>query len=101
MIVYWPQMNAELKEYVSKCDICLTHRTIQGKEPLLQHEIPERPLARVVVDLCELKDQTLLIVCDYYSNFIEVMRIQTPTTLGASKILKFVCKIWSTRHSCL
>ena len=86
--LYWPRMNADLKEYVLKCEVCLTHRTTQGREPLLQHEIPERPWARVGVDLCELKGRTLLIVCDYYSNFIEVERIQTPTTLGVSKILK-------------
>ena len=86
--LYWPRMSADLKEYVSKCDICLTHRTTQGRESLLQHEIPERPWARVGVDLCELKGRTLLIVCDYYSNFIEVERIQTPTTLGVTKILK-------------
>ena len=86
--LYWPRMNTDLKEYVSKCDICLTHRITQGREPLLQHEIPERPWARVGVDLCELKGRTLLIVYEYYSNFIEVKRIQTPTTLGVIKILK-------------
>ena len=86
--LYWPRMNAELREYVSKCDICLAHRTSQGKEPLLSHEIPERPWARIGVDLCELKGRTLLVVCDYYSNFIEVERIHTPTTQGVSKVLK-------------
>ena len=55
---------------------------------MLKHEIPERPWARVGVDLYELIGRTLLIVCDYYNNFIEVERIQISTTLGVSKILK-------------
>ena len=32
-ILYWPRMATELKEYIAKCDICLTHRISQGKEP--------------------------------------------------------------------
>ena len=30
----------------------------------------------------------LLVVCDYYSNFIEVENIHTATTQGVSKVLK-------------
>ena len=24
--IYWPRMSTELKEYMSKCDVCLAHR---------------------------------------------------------------------------
>ena len=82
-------MNADLKEYIHLlCDICLSHQAVPGKESLLQHEIPERPWARIGMDLCELKGCTLLVVCDYYSNFIEVEKIHTTTTQGVSKVLK-------------
>ena len=33
--LYWPRMATELREYISKCDVCLAHRTGQAKEPLL------------------------------------------------------------------
>ena len=36
--MFWPRMSVELKEYISKCDICMAHRTMPGKEPLMQHE---------------------------------------------------------------
>ena len=39
--LYWSRMSADLKEYISKCDVCLAHRAEPGKEPLLQHEIIE------------------------------------------------------------
>ena len=37
--LYWPQMSKELKEYISKCDICLTYQSRPGREPILQYEI--------------------------------------------------------------
>ena len=32
-IMFWPRMATELKEYISKCDICTRHRESQSKEP--------------------------------------------------------------------
>ena len=81
-------MGTELKEYISKCDVCLAHRASPGKEPILQHVIPERPWAKVGVDLCELNGRTLLVIVDYFSNFIEVDRINKATTSGVTKVLK-------------
>ena len=44
----------ELKEYVTKCDVCMAHRTSPGKEPLQQHEFAARPWSKVGADLYEL-----------------------------------------------
>ena len=51
--MFWPRMSSELKEYVSKCDVCLAHRSTQGKEPIVQHEFPARLWAKVGADLCD------------------------------------------------
>ena len=64
----WPQVSTELKEYISKCDTCLAHRTTQNMEPLLQHEVLAHLWSKVVADLCELHGWTLLVVLDYCSN---------------------------------
>ena len=72
--LYCPRMAPELREYIAKCDICLSHRTEQSKEPLLQHEVIARPWAKVAADLCELDNRSLLVITDYYSNFTEVAR---------------------------
>ena len=39
--LYWPRMATELREYVSICDICLSHHAEQTKEPLLQHDVTD------------------------------------------------------------
>ena len=88
--LYWPRMTTEIKEYISKCDVCMTHHTGQGKEPMLQHEFVTRPWARVAADLCEFDNRVLLVVSDYYSNFIEVARLSNLTSCAVIKELKAI-----------
>jgi len=37
--VYWPGMNSDLTDYISKCNICSCYQSSQAKEPLIFHEI--------------------------------------------------------------
>ena len=37
--LFWPRIASDVKDFVSKCDVCLAYRTSQTKEPLLQHEV--------------------------------------------------------------
>jgi len=85
--LYWPQMTAQLKDYISKCETCLAFRENPAKESLQQHEFPARPWAKVGIDLCELHSRTLLVIVDYFSNFIEVERITNLATKGVTKVL--------------
>ena len=78
------------KIYVSKCDVCLAYRASQTKEPLLQHEVTSRPWAKLAADLCESNGRTLLVVSDYFSNFIEVSRLQAITTQAVVRELKTI-----------
>ena len=89
--LYWPRMSAELNAYISTCDVCLTNRDYNpGKEPLMQHELIARPWSKVSADLCEFDGRTLLVISDYYSNFIEVTRMTTTTSRSIIKALKEV-----------
>ena len=88
--MFWPRMSTELKEYISKCDVCLAHRASPGKEQILQHDTTERPWSKIGADLCELRGRTLLVVCDYYSNFVEVESLTKITTFGVTRALKIM-----------
>ena len=88
--LYWPQMATKLREYIAKCDIYLAHHNRQAKETLLQHKMVARPWSKVTTDLCELDNCTLLVISDYYSNFIEVAQLNTMTSHNVVKEMKAV-----------
>ena len=44
--IYCPRMTSELKDYISKCDICLAHQASPGKKPMLQHEFNNAPVVQ-------------------------------------------------------
>ena len=79
--------TTEHEDYISKCDVCLAHRHTPCKEPLLQHKFPYRPWSKGGIDLCEFQGHTLLVMVDYYSNFMEVEHITKTITSGVSKVL--------------
>ena len=73
---------------MSKCDVCLSHRPAQTKEPLEQHQFAARPWNKIGADLCKLNGRTLLVLSDYYSNFIEVEKLSKTTSGSVIKVLK-------------
>ena len=78
--LYWPRMTTQVKDYVSKCEVCLSHRSAPPREPLQQHDFVARPWSKIGADVCQIDGRLLLVVCGYYSNFIEVARLNTVTT---------------------
>ena len=38
--IYWPGMNAEIIDFIQKCDTCMAYQSNQPKEPLICHEVP-------------------------------------------------------------
>ena len=88
--LFWPRIASDVKDFVSKCDVCLAYRTSQTKEPLLQHEVISRPWAKLAADLCDFNGRTLLVVSDYFSGFIEVSRLRALTTQAVVRELKTI-----------
>ena len=81
-------MNQEVRDYVSKCATCCAHRPEQGQEPLLPHEVPNRPWNKVAVDLFQFRNKYFLITADYYSGFYEVKCMQTTHASAVIQVLK-------------
>ena len=50
-VVYWPNMNRELEDFISKCETCNTFQPAQPKEPFICHDIPQRPWERIGCDI--------------------------------------------------
>ena len=41
--LYWPNMNSDIRDYVSKCPTCRKYEVANPAEPLMVHEVPDRP----------------------------------------------------------
>lgn len=86
--IYWPNMNSEVKDYISRCEICLTYPPRQQKEPLQPHEVPDRRWGKVATDLFQFENKDYPVTVDYFSNFFEVDRMYSTTSDAVIKKLK-------------
>jgi hypothetical protein len=89
-VMYWPRINAEIEDYISKCSVCLQHSDRQQKEPLISHDIPSSPWEKVGSDLFHCLGQNYLVIVDYYSNFPEVCLLQDTHIATVIKHMKSV-----------
>lgn len=92
--IYWPNMNADIENFIQRCEICSARRPDQPKEPMISHEIPKRPWERVCCSLFEFDGKDYLICADYFSDFFEIDRQHDKT--GKEVIGKM--KAQMTRH---
>ena len=74
-VLFWPGMNQQITDMISKCNTCNTYRNAQAREPLKSHELPGRPWQKIAVDLFELDKQDYVVIVDYYSKFFEVSHL--------------------------
>ena len=95
--IHWPGMNAEVKDFISKCETCQKFEASNCKETLMSHDVPERPWQKVGTDLFTLDDNNYLITVDYYSNFWEIDALRKDTT--AKSVIKKL-KAHFARYGC-
>ena len=78
-VLYWPTMPKDIESVVSKCEICVTMRPGQAKEPLIPHQVPDRPWQKLAADIMTLDGKDYLIVVDYNSKYPELASLQNKT----------------------
>ena len=60
----------------------------QSKEPLISHEVPDRPWAKIANDLLEYENKSYLVNVYYFSNFFEIDRLYSTTSSTVTPKLK-------------
>ena len=88
--LFWPGMSNDIYEKVSKCATCAKFKMSNQKEPMIAHEVPERPWQKLGTDLCEIQGKNYLVVVDYYSKFIETALLSNKTAGTVIKHLKSI-----------
>ena len=66
------------------------YRNESSKKPIVQHKFDDRPWSKIVVDLYELHGRSLLVIVDFYSNFIKVPNVSSMTSKSIIKELMMV-----------
>ncbi|KAK3746314.1 hypothetical protein QZH41_006886 [Actinostola sp. cb2023] len=88
-VVYWPSMNQEISNYIEQCDICNMFGSQQPKEPLIVHDVPQRPWQKIGCDIFTVEQKDYLIcTVDYYSGYFEVDKLERKTAKSIVKRLK-------------
>jgi hypothetical protein len=77
---YWPKMNEQITDYMSRCEICNSYKTQQHKEPMICHETATRPWQSIAADLFDFHGKDYLVTTDRYSNFFEVDRLYSKSS---------------------
>lgn len=74
--IYWPGIDSDIENIIAKCSVCLKYAHRNQNEPLVCHEIPERPFEKIGCDVLEFKGKNYLVIVDYYSKWIELKQLR-------------------------
>ena len=78
-IMWWPQMDQEIKEAVSKCDGCAAQKSLPPLAPLHSWPWASHPMQRMHVDFASIEQCQVLIIIDAHSKWIDAMPLRSAT----------------------
>lgn len=88
--IYWPGMSKDIEDLILSCEICLANRCNNQKEPMLRHQIPSRPYEFIATDIFEYDSSSYLVVIDYYSKYIDCVKIRNKNAHDVIRCLKHI-----------
>ena len=86
--VFWPNMNAEVRDQIQQCSVCNEFQVKNQKQPMQSHHLPDRPWSRVATDQFKLFGKEFIVLVDFFSDFIEVKHLQENTSSVVIEFLK-------------
>ncbi|KAJ8395956.1 hypothetical protein AAFF_G00026640 [Aldrovandia affinis] len=92
--LYWPNMQMEIKYFVSTCSTCNVYAHNQQKETMLPHDLPTRPWQILSMDMFAHRQKDYLLIVEHYSDFWE---IELLPDMSAETVIKR-CKAQFARY---
>lgn len=93
-VMFWPHMSRDIELYVKRCKVCQEFSNAPSKEPMIPMEIPKLPWNKVGSDIFEYKKKYYLIIVDYYSNYVEVCKLNN---ISSNSVIDNMKEVFS-RH---
>ena len=88
LAIYWPNIDADIEDYVSACRHCQDRKPAQQKEPLIQKQRPERPFQQIAIDYAEKDGLVCLVIVDCKTDWPDI--IFTGGDMTAGKTIKIL-----------
>ena len=92
-IVFWPHINKEIEDFIQNCEPCLRFKPQNKQETLIFHEIPNNPWEKLAIDIYYFNGCDYLAVKDFYSKWLEIIKLNSKT---ANEIIKKLKILFST-----
>ena len=86
--VYWPGMQAAIRQTCSSCGVCSQYLSERPQEPMQSHTVPSRLWERVSTDLFHLDGSNYLVLVDHYSDYIELETLRNTSALAVIRAMK-------------
>jgi len=83
--VWWPGVSKQIQRFIQNCNTCC-----KNFEPLIPTELPSRPWQKLGSDLFEYKGATYILVVDYFSRYVEILKLSSTTSASIIVALKTV-----------
>ena len=84
---FWPNLNQDIENCLSKCHACATYQEKQPAESLLNNPSSTKPWTALAMDNFELNGRHYLIIVDHFSKFTVVKHSQDLTSMTTVKLL--------------
>lgn len=70
---WWPKLDQEVENFVSKCFDCALVRAPTNPEPMTRRQLPSNAWQDIAIDFLGPLPTTdyLLVIVDYYSRYLE------------------------------
>ena len=82
--VFWPGISNDIRKMIQSCATCVKFQHAQPSMPVLQPDLPTRPMQKLGTDIFDYKGGKYLIVVDYYSRFPIIRKLENITASTVS-----------------
>ena len=90
-LLFWPGLDAHIRQTRAQCRSCNRISPSQPKEPLAEPSLPELPFQHTMVDLCDIRGHTYLIFTDRYTGWVEAALMPDANAKVCSQLRAWLC----------